>query len=169
MKHLQNIFPIALIFFIFSCTEKVSKVEKEAISQRQADTVQTAIGELVLPAPYSSKATTNTSKVIGWPEGKTPTAPEGFTVRRFAGDLENPRSTIVGPNGDIFVAESNTRNSADRITVFQDKDKDGNYETREVFKEKLNQPYGMLIIGDYFYIADTDGHTGSLIEQVRPS
>ncbi|GAB3222203.1 sorbosone dehydrogenase family protein [Algoriphagus aestuariicola] len=157
MKRHQSLLPIALIFAAFSCTEKVSKVEKEAISKRQADTVQTAIGELVLPAPYSSKATTNTSKVIGWPEGKTPTAPEGFTVRMFAGDLENPRSTIVGPNGDIFVAESNTRNSADRITVFQDKDKDGDYETREVFKDKLNQPYGMLIIGDHFYIADTDG------------
>jgi glucose/arabinose dehydrogenase len=157
MKRHQSLLPIALIFAAFSCTEKVSKVEKEAISKRQADTVQTAIGELVLPTPYSSKATTNTSKVIGWPEGKTPTAPEGFTVRMFAGDLENPRSTIVGPNGDIFVAESNTRNSADRIKVFQDKDKDGDYETREVFKDKLNQPYGMLIIGDHFYIADTDG------------
>jgi glucose/arabinose dehydrogenase len=46
--------------------------------------------------------------VIGWPQGKTPVAPEGFTVTKFAGDLVNPRNIYVAQNGDIFVAEANT-------------------------------------------------------------
>jgi glucose/arabinose dehydrogenase len=140
-----------------ACQEKVSESEKEELADQQADTVQTAIGELVLPAPYASESTTNQSNVIGWPEDKTPSVPDGFKVEKFAEDLDNPRATYIGPNGDIFVVESNTKSSADRITIFQDKNKDGTYEFREIFKEGLNQPYGMLIVGDAFYIANTDG------------
>ena len=90
-----------------------------------------------------------------WPEGTTPKAPEGFTVTKFAGNLKNPRWTYIAPNNDIFVVESNTFMSANRITVFRDKDKDGKFETREVFKEGLNMPFGMLILKNYFYIANT--------------
>ena len=140
-----------------SCQEKVSKEEKEEISQSGPDTVQTAIGELILPPPYSSKSVSNESKVVDWPEGKTPAAPVGFTVTRFADGLDNPRNTYVGPDGDIFVVESNTKGSADRVTIFQDKNKDGEYEVREIFKDGLNSPYGVLILDGHFYIANTDG------------
>ncbi len=145
------------VYLLPSCSQKVSKAEQEELAQQPSDSVQTAIGLLVLPPPYASEAVTNQSKVIGWPEDKMPTAPEGFTVRKFAGDLSNPRMTYVAENGDLFVSESNTKGSADRVTIFQDKDKDGVYENREVFKEGLNQPFGMLALGEYFYIANTDG------------
>tara|TARA_R110002020_G_scaffold254617_1_gene468373 strand:- start:57815 stop:59119 length:1305 start_codon:yes stop_codon:yes gene_type:complete len=140
-----------------SCQDKISKDEKEEISQTSADTVQTANGELILPAPYSSESVTNNSKVVGWPDGKMPTAPAGFTVTKFADELDNPRNTYVGPNDDLFVVESSTKGSADRITIFQDKNNDGEYELREIFKEDLNRPYGMLVMDNYFYIANTDG------------
>ncbi|MCE7053594.1 sorbosone dehydrogenase family protein [Algoriphagus sp. AGSA1] len=142
---------------LVSCGQKVSEEKKEKIAKSSPDTVSTAIGELILPPPYSSESVENHSEVIGWKEGKSPTAPEGFTVSRFAEDLDNPRNTYVAPTGDIFVVESNTKSSADRITVFRDKDKNGEYETREIFKEGLDQPYGMLILNDFFYIANTDG------------
>lgn len=149
---------LALASLGFSaCQEKVSKSEKEELSQSSPDTVKTAIGDLVLPPPYSTESVRNESKLVDWPEGMMPTAPAGFTVSLFADELENPRNTYVGPNGDLFVAESNTKGSADRITIFKDKDKNGDFETREVFKEDLNQPYGMLILNDFFYIANTDG------------
>ncbi len=149
---------MALAAFGFvSCQEKVSKEEKEEISETSADTVQTALGELILPPPYATESVTNESKVVAWPDGKMPTAPAGFTVTKFADELDNPRNTYVGPNGDIFVVESSTKGSADRITIFKDKDKNGEYETREVFKENLNSPYGMLILNEHFYIANTDG------------
>jgi glucose/arabinose dehydrogenase len=46
--------------------------------------------------------------------------------------------------------------SADRITLLKDINKDGTPEIREVFLENLNQPFGMLILGNYFYVANTD-------------
>src|SRR5688572_731682 len=131
-----------------------------------------------LPAPYATKSVQNFSKVIGWPEGKTPIAPVGFTVTMFADGLDNPRWIYVGSNDDIFVAESNTilkgikklgaklsrkiktqnyGRSADRITLFRDANKDGVYESRHVFAKNLNQPLGMLILNSSFYVANTDG------------
>lgn len=131
-----------------------------------------------LPPPYATESVNNSSKVIGWPKGKTPTAPAGFTVTKFADSLDHPRWIYVADNGDVFVAESNTilrglkklgakisrkiktqkqGESAGRITLFRDANKDGRYEDRYVFAEGLNQPLGMLIIGDHFYVANTDG------------
>ena len=144
-------------FSLFSCNGQVSKEEKKEVSQQGSTTVKTAVGNITLPAPYSTKSVTKRSGMKDWPEGTTPKAPEGFTVTKFAGNLKNPRWTYIAPNNDIFVVESNTFMSANRITVFRDKDKDGKFETREVFKEGLNMPFGMLILKNYFYIANTDG------------
>ncbi len=130
-----------------------------------------------LPLPFATKSVQNFSKVIGWPEDKTPIAPPGFKVTKFADALDNPRWIYEGPNGDIFISESNTilkglkklgaklsrkiktqnyGTSRGRITLFRDEDKDGVYEKRYVFAEGLNQPFGMLILGQHFYVADTD-------------
>lgn len=140
-----------------SCKKEPSKEEKQEARAQGSTTVKTAIGDLTLPAPFTTESVTKRNSMKDWPEGQTPKAPAGFTVTKFAGDLKNPRNTYIAPNGDIFVAESGTGSSADQITLFRDKDKDGNYETRAVFAEKLNQPYGMLVLKDYFYVANTDG------------
>lgn len=131
-----------------------------------------------LPAPYTTGSKKNFSKVIGWPSGKTPVAPAGFTVTKFADSLDHPRWIYAAENGDIFIAESNTKlsgikklgaklsrkiktqgygESADRITLFRDSNKDGIPESRFVFAENLNQPLGMLILDNHFYVANTDG------------
>jgi glucose/arabinose dehydrogenase len=131
-----------------------------------------------LPAPYATKSVKNFSKVIGWPAGKTPVAPPGFTVTKFANGLQNPRWIYVAGNGDIFVAESNTilsgllkfgakisrkistqhyGESKNRITLFRDANKDGIPESRFTFAENLNQPFGMLVLNNHFYVANTDG------------
>jgi glucose/arabinose dehydrogenase len=131
-----------------------------------------------LPAPDTASSVRNFSKVIGWKDGKMPQAPAGFAVSKFADSLENPRWIYVAPNGDIFVSEANakkkfvqkvgevvvgkaksgnTEKSADRITLFRDTDKDGRYDARYVFLEKLNQPFGMLVMGAHFYVGNTDG------------
>ena len=130
-----------------------------------------------LPPPFATKSKRNFSKVIGWHHGRTPTAPEGFVVTKFADKLDNPRWIYVGSNGDIFVSEANTTlsaigkfgasisrkiktqhygNSANRITMFRDSNKDGIYESRYVFAQGLNQPFGMLILNNHFYVANTD-------------
>lgn len=131
-----------------------------------------------LPDPFATKSKQNFSKVIGWKDGKMPTAPKGFVVSRFADGLDNPRWIYVADNGDIFVAESNTilkgikkfgasisrkiktqnlGESANRITMFRDANKDGIFESRFIFAENLNQNLGMLILDNHFYVANTDG------------
>ncbi len=130
-----------------------------------------------LPQPYQSKSVRNFSRVIGWPQGKTPVAPEGFTVMPFATGLINPRNMYVADNGDVFVAESNTEikglkrigaaiigadnaqrfgKSANRITLLRDTDHDGLPDLRTVFLDNIELPFGMLIINNYFYVAATD-------------
>jgi glucose/arabinose dehydrogenase len=133
---------------------------------------------LNLPAPDEKSSVKNYSKVIGWPAGKTPIAPRGFTVSKFADGLQNPRWMYVLPNGDVLVAEAKTEEKnpvkkvgamvtgasksgnaskpGNRITLFRDTNKDGTYETKEFFLTDLKQPFGMLLLGDFFYVANTD-------------
>lgn len=131
-----------------------------------------------LPRPYATKSFMNFSKVIDWPAGRTPVAPAGFKVTKYADGFDNPRWMHVTPNGDILVAESNSnysffkkigahiigaashvnlRNSADRITLLRDTDNDGKPDYRQTFlTADMNQPFGMLVLGEYVYVANTD-------------
>ncbi|GAB2775278.1 sorbosone dehydrogenase family protein [Rhabdobacter roseus] len=149
---------LVLVTLLSGCgKDKQSKEEKEAARQEGPSTVQTAVGPMELPAPYETESVTNRNNTIGWPDGKTPTAPQGFTVTKYAGDLKHPRWIYETPNGDILIAEADRNNSADRITILRDSNKDGKPELQEVFLEKLNQPLGMLVLNGYFYVANTDG------------
>jgi len=142
---------------MISCNGQVKKEEKEALSKQPGTTVKTAIGDLTLPPPYATKSKTKTNSMVDWPEGATPKAPAGFTVTKFADGLDNPRWTYIAPNGDIFVCESGTRTSKNQVILFRDKDKDGTFETREVYLKGLNRPFGMLVADNHFYVANTDG------------
>jgi len=153
-----------LIILLIACSltlacngQKLTQSQKEAIADNGGTTVQTAVGPLELPAPYATESVTNGSQVVGWPENIVPKAPQGFTVTRFADGLKHPRWTYVAPNNDIFVAESDTKNSANRITLLRDTNRDGKIDERYIFKEDLNQNFGMLVLNGYFYIANTDG------------
>ena len=130
-----------------------------------------------LPPPYSTKSSMNFSNALGWKEGRTPTAPAGFTVTKYADKFDNPRWMYVTPNGDVLVAESNSNHtllekiggrlvgasksnnlshSADRISLLRDTNNDGIPDLRTTFLTKLNQPFGMLVIGNWLYVANTD-------------
>lgn len=143
-----------------------------------SDTAVTKTDTLKLPAPDEKSSKTKFSNVLGWPKGKSPVAPEGFTVTRFAENIKSPRNMIQAENGDVFVVLSNSERtvsekikndisgksdaevggkSANRIILYRDADKDGVPESSSVFLANLNQPYGMLIIKDQFYVANTDG------------
>jgi glucose/arabinose dehydrogenase len=116
----------------------------------------------------------------GWPRGKTPVAAPGLKVNAFATNLDHPRWIEVLPNGDVLVAEAMSADrpprslldyamvstmrradamgvSANRITLLRDADKDGVAEIREVFLDGLNQPFGMALLGNTFYVGNTDG------------
>ena len=135
-----------------------------------------------LPPPHSALVpTVNIAKVVGWPASATPTPAPGLKVTQFADGLEHPRWLLVLPNGDVLVAETNAppkpedgkgikgwvmkllmrkagagTPSANRITLLRDTDGDGVAETRSVFLEGLNSPFGMALVGDDLYVANTD-------------
>ena len=117
----------------------------------------------------------------GWPAGARPTAAAGLAVNAFASGLDHPRWLYVLPNGDVLVAETNAPKrpdegkglrgyvmgkvmekagagvpSANRITLLRDADGDGVAETRSVFLRGLNSPFGMALVGDTLYVANTD-------------
>ncbi|WP_194852065.1 PQQ-dependent sugar dehydrogenase [Nonlabens antarcticus] len=155
-KYLFLLFPILLL----SCKpaeDSVPKEKKVKLSDNANSTVKTAIGDLTLPPPYASESVALVSNVVGWENGNMPKAPAGFKVNAFAKDLQHPRWTYVHDNGDVFVVESNTRNSANRVVLLRDTDNDGTADYKNAFIEDLNQPFGMLIIDDTFYVANTDG------------
>jgi glucose/arabinose dehydrogenase len=181
MKKLNLLFYSSVVLLAMAgCNTKTSENQNQAATDKPATDSFTMAGASTdsLPAPFATEATAKISKVIGWPAGKTPTAPAGFTVTKFAGDLRNPRWIYVAPNGDILISEANSAprlkdkvkaklngkaksqdmgESADRITFFRDADKDGKPEMRGIFLEDLNQPLGMLVLKNYFYVANTDG------------
>ncbi len=116
----------------------------------------------------------------GWEPGRAPAAAPGLKVNAFATDLLHPRWIHHLPNGDVLVAEALQEAgpirsafdyaiyatmkraaavgvSANRITLWRDSDGDGVAETREVFIDKQRQPFGMALVGDTFYVGNTDG------------
>jgi len=116
----------------------------------------------------------------GWKDGHLPSCAPGLAVNAFASGLDHPRWIEVLPNGDVLVAESKEQagppktlmdhaaqatmrrvkaigKSANRVTLWRDSDGDGVAEFREVFVENQNQPFGMALVGNRFFLGNTDG------------
>lgn len=123
--------------------------------------------------------TVSVAEVDRWKAGEAPRAADGLIVERFAEGLDHPRNIYVLPNGDVLVAETNAPPgrmkgiegwiakrlltkagagvpSANRLTLLRDADGDGKPEVRSKFIDGLNSPYGMVLVGDTLYVANTD-------------
>jgi glucose/arabinose dehydrogenase len=135
-----------------------------------------------LPEPANTLLpTVNVAEAVGWAEGGKPKAAEGMMVTAFATGLDHPRTLYVLPNGDVLVAETNAPErpeqgkgikrqvaefimaragaktpSANRISLLRDADGDGVAEVKTTFLENLNSPFGMALVGNDFYVANTD-------------
>ncbi len=122
------------------------------------------------------------ASVVGWKSGETPAVAQGLKIQALATGLQHPRSLYVLPNGDVLVVESKppgiepiTRpktlvmhwvqsmatgggdsGESNRITLLHDGDGDGVAETRSVFLEHLNSPFGVALVGSDLYVANTD-------------
>ena len=115
------------------------------------------------------------AKPTGWGDD-LPTVPDGFTITAMATELQIPRQMLVLPNGDVLVAEGrgggapalrpkdviagvikkqgNTKvESGDRVTLLRDADNDGRAETRTVFIDNLDAPYGLAFVDGAVYVA----------------
>ena len=149
------------------------------------DTAELDISAVSGPSPVISAPrketfpTINVADVKLWADGEAPEAAEGLSVVRFAQGLDHPRSMLVLPNGDVLVAETNSPPreakgiegfvmkmlmnkagagvpSANRIALLRDADGDGKAESKTVLLEGLNSPYGMQLVGETLYVANTD-------------
>ncbi|MBC8006873.1 MAG: sorbosone dehydrogenase family protein, partial [Prolixibacteraceae bacterium] len=135
-----------------------------------------------LPPPRPTiLPTVNIAPAKGWPAGATPAAAAGLSVSAYASGLDHPRWLTVLPNGDVLVAETNAPPkpgdgkgikgwfmkklmaragagvpSANRITLLRDADGDGVAETKTVFLQGLYSPFGMALVGDDLYVANSD-------------
>lgn len=148
----------------------------------------------VLPKPDAPLLpTVNIAPAKGWASGGAPTPAPGLQVQAFAEGLDHPRWLLSLPNGDVLVAESNAperpedeagfsgwiarqvmlragavTTSADRISLLRDVDGDGAADQRTPFLEGLHSPFGMALVGDWLYVANTDAllrfpyHAGDL-------
>ncbi len=136
----------------------------------------------VLPPPQRTLVpTVNIAPAVGWLPGATPLAAPGTRVAAFAGGLDHPRWLYVLPNGDVLVAETNAPPkpddgkgikgwlmglvmkragaavpSANRITLLRDTNGDGIADQRSVLLEGLNSPFGMALVGNDLYVANSD-------------
>lgn len=161
---------IALLFSLSACTA-------------QAAPVATGYGpNPKLPEPDEDLfPLVNIAPAKGWKGGGKPVAAKGFKVTAYATGLDHPRWLYVLPNNDVLVAETDAPSkpedsngikgfimkqvmkeagsshaSANRITLLRGIDKHGSAITQNVFLEGLNSPFGMALVGDTLYVADTD-------------
>jgi glucose/arabinose dehydrogenase len=135
-----------------------------------------------LPEPNKTLIpTVNVATAVGWPENGRPSPAAGLVVHAFARGLDHPRWLYVLPNGDVLVAETNAPPkpgkkksikswftdkameragagvpSANRISLLRDRDRDGVADVQTPFLENLNSPFGMALVGDQLYVANTD-------------
>jgi len=171
--------------FIDAFSRVVEGIGAAAIVLRRQDgrKVKQAFGAsptIPLAKPQGSIPTLKMPTARGWPQGQKPTVAAGLKVNAFATGLKHPRWICVAPNGDVLVAEalqltesattlfeyamfSTMKRAAamgespNRITLLRDADRDGVAEIKNAFMERLNQPFGMALAGDTFYVGNTDG------------
>ncbi len=168
-------------------------------SAEQAPATEFGPSPIIGEAKTSLLPTLHTAKAVGWFKDGHPIAADGLRVEAFARGLDHPRWLYVLPNGDILVAESDApakpddsrgitgkiqklvmkhagsgaRPSANRITLLRDAG-EGNAAERRVFLQGLNSPIGMALLGNKFYIADSDAllsveyHTGDAEIHTQP-
>lgn len=124
----------------------------------------------------------NVAEVIGWSGGEMPTVPQGFHIEAIATGLSNPRNVYPLPNGDLLVIESKKDakepierpkrpvmdwieakahggsggGPSNRILLLRSADGNGKLEVPTVLIDHLNSPFGVVLIGNSLYVADTD-------------
>lgn len=132
-----------------------------------------------LPAPDTELVPTmKIADPAEWGD-RRPMVPPGYSISAIATDLKIPRQTLVLPNGDILVSEgkgggapkltpkdviaayvkakgTSPVKGGNRLTLLRDADGDGTYETRTVFAENLNAPYGLALVGSQLFVANQD-------------
>jgi glucose/arabinose dehydrogenase len=174
-KHVRNI----TLIFIALALAGVWYITRPDVAQLPLDAV-TGPKPNITEGREQIFPTIKVAEVDRWKAGEAPIAAPGLIVERFAESLDHPRNMYVLPNGDVLVAETNSPPrevggiegfvmkwlmgkagagvpSANRITLLRDANGDGKAELKTPFLTGLNSPFGMVLIRDTLYVANTDG------------
>jgi glucose/arabinose dehydrogenase len=118
------------------------------------------------------------AKAVEWGNDK-PSVPQGMQIVALATGLQHPRTVYALPNGDVLVVEANgppapvnrpkdlimgwvqsfggaKAKGGNRITLLRAANGDGKPAIQTVFLEHLNSPFGVALVGQDFYVANTD-------------
>lgn len=176
LKHIRN-FAILFIIAALGFGYYVTRPDEAQIPIEQLTGPDIDLSE-VSPRKQSFP-TVSVAEVDRWTKEEKPVAASGLKVERFAEGFDHPRNLYVLPNGDMLVVETNSPPrpeggifakaaayfmdkagagvpSANRITLLRDGDGDGKPETRGEFLGGLNSPFGLALVGETFYVANTD-------------
>ena len=137
--------------------------------QRQSPGIQHHFTVADLPVPFATTSAGNGPQVVTAPATAALAVPPGFTVKQFAGGLNNPRLLRVAPNGDIFIAET----GQNRIRVMRAADGAEAPAENQIFVAGLDRPFGIAFypLGDsphWIYVANNNSvvrfayHSGDL-------
>lgn len=110
-----------------------------------------------LPKPFATQSVDNGPHLVPRPAGALPQTLPGFRVTEYASGLAQPRLIRTAPNGDLFVAES----ESGRVKVVRGMSAGGKAENIQVFANGLSQPFGIAFYPPgpdpkYVYVANTD-------------
>lgn len=174
LKHIRN-FSILVILIVIGAGYYFTRGDTARLPLEATTGVEPTITNV----RKENFPTINIAEADPWKPGQAPVAAEGLTVERFAEGLDHPRSMLRLPNGDILVAETNSpprtnsgiegwimRNlmskagagtpSANRISLLRDNDADGKVDEKFALLENLNSPFGMALVEDTLYVANTN-------------
>ncbi|RWR02364.1 L-sorbosone dehydrogenase [[Pantoea] beijingensis] len=116
---------------------------------------------------------------ISWTNDEKPKVADGLKIEKVADGFMHPRQVYVLPNNDILVVESNgpggpiskpkeiimgvvqkaaskDGTGGNRITLLRNANGDGKTWEKHTFLENLHSPFGVQLIGDTLYVANTD-------------
>ena len=116
-----------------------------------------------LPEPFATAPAAKLALIAGWPQDVIPRAPQNFKVTAFARGLDNPRSLLVLPNGDVLVSEARGafppapgRPSANRVTLLRDTTGSGVADQQFALISGIARPYGLALRRDRLYVGASD-------------
>jgi glucose/arabinose dehydrogenase len=159
---------LAALMIVSGCGEKIASPS----TQYGANPVLPPPHQYIVPPMQVPVAT-------GWANGQKPAVPADLKIQAYATGFLHPRTVYALPNGDVLVVETNGPNppiyrpkdyiqnavearagsaapGGNRITLLRDANGDGTPELRTVFIDHLNSPFGVVLVGDQLYVANTD-------------
>ncbi|WPB58413.1 sorbosone dehydrogenase family protein [Xylophilus sp. GOD-11R] len=173
---MKNRYPLLLAPTLLAVALLAACSEKAAVDpnhQMGKDPVLPAAKNfLVPPMQVPSRA--------GWQGDARPVVAAGLKIEKIADNLQHPRQLLTLPNGDVLVVESNgpgteavttpkqliaglvksrsgkSGKGGNRITLLRKPASGSGPWEQHVFLDKLNSPFGVQLIGERLYVADTD-------------